>query len=75
MRKLPGLLIVWLITSMQAAAGQEQQTAHIGDLKLESGDVIRDCVIGYRTFGKLNAEKSNAVLFPPSGSQRRLALR
>src|SRR5258708_38656715 len=38
--------------------------ADLGDFRLESGEVIRDCRIGYRTFGKLNAGKSNAVLFP-----------
>jgi homoserine O-acetyltransferase len=41
-----------------------QQFAGIGDLKLQSGEVIRDCRIGYRTFGHLNDGKSNAVLFP-----------
>jgi homoserine O-acetyltransferase len=41
---------------------QEQQFAALGDFKLESGETIRDCRIGYRTFGKLNADKSNAVL-------------
>jgi homoserine O-acetyltransferase/O-succinyltransferase len=45
-------------------SAQELQTAHIGDLKLENGGVIRDCVVGYRAFGALNADKSNAVLFP-----------
>ena len=43
---------------------QEQQFARLGDFKLESGEVIRDCRIGYRTFGKLNDDKSNAILFP-----------
>ncbi len=43
---------------------QELQFASLGDFKLASGAVIRDCRIGYRTFGKLNATKSNAVLFP-----------
>ena len=46
------------------AAAPPQQTASLGDLKLESGEVLRNCRIGYRTFGVLNAEKSNAVLFP-----------
>lgn len=46
------------------AAAQEQQFANIGDLKLENGGVIRNCRIGYRTFGKLNAGKSNAIVFP-----------
>lgn len=40
------------------------QTASLGDLRLESGQVIHDCRITYRTFGKLNPAKSNAVLFP-----------
>ncbi|HSB26867.1 MAG TPA: alpha/beta fold hydrolase [Pyrinomonadaceae bacterium] len=43
---------------------QEQQFAELGDFKLENGEVIRDCRIGYRTFGKLNETKSNAVIFP-----------
>ncbi len=31
---------------------------------LESGDTIRECRVAYRTFGELNAERSNAVLIP-----------
>ncbi|MGA2185012.1 MAG: alpha/beta fold hydrolase [Bryobacteraceae bacterium] len=46
------------------AATPPLQTASLGDLKLESGEVLRNCRIGYRTFGTLNAAKSNAVLFP-----------
>ena len=42
---------------------QEQQFANIGDLKLQNGGVIRDCRIGYRTFGKLAADKSNVIVF------------
>ncbi len=45
-------------------AVNKQQVASIGDLKLESGKVIIDCRIGYRTHGHLNSEKSNAILFP-----------
>jgi homoserine O-acetyltransferase len=41
-----------------------QQFATIGDLKLQKGQVIRDCRLGYRTFGQLNPDKSNVVLFP-----------
>src|SRR5258708_23616577 len=41
-----------------------QQFAELGDFKLQSGNVIRDFRLGYRTLGKLNAEKSNAVLWP-----------
>lgn len=38
------------------------QLAHIGDFALEKGGVIRDCRIGYRTFGTLAADKSNAIV-------------
>jgi homoserine O-acetyltransferase len=41
-----------------------QQFASLGDFKLESGETIRDCRLGYRTFGQLNSAKSNAILFP-----------
>ncbi|HEX7317311.1 MAG TPA: hypothetical protein VF297_25660 [Pyrinomonadaceae bacterium] len=40
-----------------AADAQEQKFASLGDFKLESGEVIRDCRIGYRTFGTINNEK------------------
>ena len=46
------------------AFAQEQQFADIGDLKLEQGGVIRECRIGYRTFGTLAADKSNVIVFP-----------
>jgi homoserine O-acetyltransferase len=41
-----------------------QQFISIGDLKLESGSVIKDCRIGYRAYGHLNAAKTNTILFP-----------
>jgi len=54
-------LLVFLAVGSSA---QDQQFAQLGDFRLESGEVIRDCRIGYRTFGKLNGDKSNAILFP-----------
>lgn len=58
-----------------AASAQEQKFAELGDLKLESGEVIRACRIGYRTFGTLNADRSNAILFLTwaSGTTEQLA--
>lgn len=53
-----------LVLTVAAAFAQEQQFANLGDFRLESGEVIRDCRLGYRTFGRLDAAKSNAVLFP-----------
>ena len=43
---------------------QELKFAQLGEFRLESGETIRGCRLGYRTFGTLNAQKSNAVLFP-----------
>jgi homoserine O-acetyltransferase len=47
-----------------AAAQGAQQFAALGDLKLQSGSVIQDFRLGYRTLGTLNAGKSNAILWP-----------
>jgi homoserine O-acetyltransferase/O-succinyltransferase len=41
-----------------------QQFAPLGDLKLQSGEVMHDFRLGYRTMGALNAAKSNAILWP-----------
>jgi homoserine O-acetyltransferase/O-succinyltransferase len=42
----------------------QQQFANLGDFKLQSGEVIQDCRIGYRIYGHFNATKTNGVLFP-----------
>lgn len=48
--------------------------AELGDLELESGEVIRDYRQSYVTHGKLNGDKSNAVLICASltGNHHRL---
>ena len=33
-------------------------------LELVSGELITNCNIGYRTFGKLNADSSNVIIYP-----------
>jgi len=50
------------------------QTYRIGDLTLESGEVIKDFAISYVTHGTLNASKSNAILMVTaiSGNHHRL---
>ncbi len=50
--------------SIQISAQSIQRYAKIGNFKLENGQDIKDCIIGYRTFGKMNEEKSNVILFP-----------
>lgn len=64
---LVSVLAVFLggVLSMQGQRSQ-QKFANLGLCKLESGEVIQDCRIGYRTFGKLNAAGDNAVLVPTS---------
>jgi len=50
------------------------QTYALGDLKLESGESIKDFAISYVTHGTLNAKKSNAVLMVTaiSGNHHRI---
>jgi homoserine O-acetyltransferase len=42
----------------------ELRIAELGACRLDSGETIEECHVGYRTFGKLDATKSNVVLFP-----------
>src|SRR5438270_2110258 len=62
-RIVAGLSLCLLFTAGVAAA-KDLKFGRLGDFKLESGEVIRDCRVGYRTFGALNKERSNAILFP-----------
>lgn len=66
---------VWLLLALlalrgtparaQTPAGEgSQQFAEFGAFTLRDGSVIQDFRLGYRTLGKLNAEKSNAILWP-----------
>lgn len=48
----------------QPATTSKQQFASIGNFLLENGKEILDCKIGYRTYGKLNAKRTNAVIYP-----------
>lgn len=69
------IALILSLCSLTAFAQSGLKFAELGDFKLESGEYIRDCKLGYRTFGKLNADKSNAVLFPTwfSGTSEQLA--
>ena len=69
----PVCLFVWLLFLMSgapsASAQQQpqegvQQFAGLGNFKLQNGSVIFDFRVGYRTLGRLNADKSNAILWP-----------
>jgi len=51
----------------QTSTDKKQQFVSIGDFPLENGQHIIDCKIGYRTYGRLNATRSNAILYPTAG--------
>jgi homoserine O-acetyltransferase len=72
---LTTLVLLPLALLPLALHGQDLKTASIGDLQLENGQTIRDCKVAYRTFGTLNGQRSNAVLFPTwfSGTSKDLA--
>jgi homoserine O-acetyltransferase len=56
---------IWWVASLAlvlTGCAPGQQIAQLGDLPLQSGAVLRDCRVGYRTFGTLDAARSNAVL-------------
>ena len=73
MKKLPvlmtlGLLIVTIQNIYsQPVTDKKQQYASIGDFLLENGQKIIDCKVGYRTLGKLNEKRSNAIVYPTAG--------
>jgi len=51
-------------TVIEQAGDGDQRIAELRRCTLDSGEVIEECRIGYRTFGKLDATRSNLVLFP-----------
>jgi homoserine O-acetyltransferase len=55
------IVILYVVTSYSQSI---QLFAEIGNLNLVNGSKIENCVIGYRTFGKLNSDSSNAIIFP-----------
>ena len=57
-------LILIIFSSTLVTAQSQQQFAEIGTLELVSGELITNCNIGYRTFGKLNADSSNVIIYP-----------
>jgi len=41
----------------------DQLYGFIGDLKLQNGEILFDCELGYKTFGKMNEKKDNIIVF------------
>ncbi len=57
-------MLVFSLAVLCRAQGQGQELASLGDFQLQSGQSIKDCKIGYRTFGTLNPQRSNVVIWP-----------
>jgi homoserine O-acetyltransferase len=64
-------LIAAALLTLFAIAGSAQEipdgllrSANLGRCTLDSGKWIEPCLVTYRTFGRLNADHTNAVLFP-----------
>lgn len=49
---------------LTAFAQSRQRFADLGTCSTARGDVVRECRVGYRTFGRLNERRDNAVLVP-----------
>lgn len=70
MRKIKRIFVAVSIIIFTSGLGNGHGTLRffqVSDFHLESGEIIHDCRIGYRTFGKLNKDKSNVVLVPTWG--------
>ncbi len=57
-------LLLTLVVAVPAAGQPSLQRADLGRCTLESGAVLEECEIGYRTAGTLDADRSNAILVP-----------
>jgi homoserine O-acetyltransferase len=58
------VLLVAVLCLAASSYAQEQKFADLGNLELVSGELLKNCRIGYRTFGKMNADRSNIIVIP-----------
>jgi len=58
------LLLAVFLLNIVVYSQSFQKNAEIGDLDLVNGEKITNCIIGYRTFGKINSDSSNVIIFP-----------
>ncbi len=69
------LLLINISYSLVTYAQGNFALANLGNFRLVNGDIIQDCTLAYRTFGKPNKAKSNTILFPTyfSGTSKDIA--
>lgn len=58
------LLAILLCLGSKLSAQYVSKTVSLGNFKTVSGQEIKNCIIGYTTLGKPNADKTNVVLWP-----------
>ncbi len=63
-RSTLSFILLAILFSTTFLFADKQQFAELGDFQLLNGQTIKNCRIGFRTYGRLNAQKSNAILFP-----------
>lgn len=73
--KMLASVVVLTLTIFGSLSGQALRFADLGDCQLENETIIKNCRVAYRTFGALNDDRSNVVLFPSwfSGTTEKLA--
>jgi homoserine O-acetyltransferase len=59
---ITSLLLLFITISTFAQTSPKVYKVNIGNLKLESGKMINNCIIGYTKFGKPNADSSNIIV-------------
>jgi len=64
MRSSRLVLLIALASTRAFAQDGQLEIAHLGTCLLASGEQIQDCRVGYRTWGRLNAARDNAVVMP-----------
>lgn len=69
------VFVLCLVSASSHAQNGDLKFAELGTCKLASGQQIENCRLGYRTWGQLNAQRSNAILFPTwfSGNSSNIA--
>lgn len=58
------IVLIFIILTGVGFTSAGQKYIRLGDFNLENGEVVKECKIGYRTFGKVNQDSSNVILYP-----------
>ena len=59
-----GPKILKMTPGRERAMTQDYEIFELGDVRLQRGATIRNCKLAYKTFGQMNAAKSNVIVYP-----------